>query len=72
MDGPTGGGHMVRAWTPRSSRSARVAILDSGGPTRRAPNPGGGHLEGGTVVKPVVIDRAHYRARRERVDLSPP
>lgn len=54
-------------WSTRPPRSAKVAILDSGGPTRWAPNPGSGHFGGCTVVEPVGIDRFHCRTRREQV-----
>ncbi|CAN8006429.1 unnamed protein product, partial [Ixodes pacificus] len=50
----------------------KVAILDSDGSTRAAPNLGGGQPEGGTVVERDGFDTAHSRARREEVCLSPP
>ncbi|EEC17364.1 hypothetical protein IscW_ISCW022821 [Ixodes scapularis] len=57
-DGSTRGAHEGRAWAPPPCRSAKPEILDSGSQIRRAPNPGGGHFGGGTVVESVGIDRA--------------
>ncbi|KAG0411265.1 hypothetical protein HPB47_011617 [Ixodes persulcatus] len=57
----TGGAHLGRAWTRRPPRSTKAAILDTVGPTSRAPNRGRDDPGGGTVVEPVGINGAHYR-----------